>query len=62
MYRKHNLNKLFTIDNVYYKLQKKYYELNLKNVYEYTKTLKNDEYFCRNISTKQTATKDKRII
>ena len=66
-YRKHNLNKLFTIDNnflknAYYKLQKKYYELHLENVYEYTKTLKNDEYFCRNISIKQLITKDKHII
>ena len=67
LYNQNKLNDNFKCDkiylkNLYYRSIKKYYQLNLENIYEYTEKLPNGEYFCRYISIKQLITKDKKNI
>ena len=66
-YDQNNLKEIFKIDkiylkNLYYRIIKKYYQLNLENIYDYSEKLPNDEYFCRYVSIKQLITKDKKTI
>ena len=64
-YEQNNLKEIFKIDkiylkNLYYRIIKKYYQLNLENIYDYAEKLPNDENFCRNVTIKQLITKDKK--
>ena len=66
-YNNNNLKESFKIDkiylkNIYYRIIKKYYQLNLENIYEYAEKLPNDENFCRSVTIKQLIGKDKKII
>ena len=66
-YEQNNLKEIFKIDkiylkNLYYRIIKKYYQLNLENIYDYDEKLPSDENFCRNVSIKQLITKDKKTI
>ena len=66
-YDQNNLKEIFKIDkiylkNLYYRIIKKYYLLNLENIYYYAQKLPNDENFCRNVTIKQLITKDQKTI
>ena len=66
-YNNNNLKEIFKIDkiylkNIYYRIIKKYYQLNLENIYEYAEKLPNEENFCRSVTIKQLIGKDKKII
>ena len=64
---KDNLDDFFKINdtflkNTYYNLLKKLYDLNLDNLYEYSKILENGENFCRTIIIKQLISKQLKLI
>ena len=64
---KNNFDDFFKINdtflkNTYYNLLKKLYDLNLENLYEYSKILENGENFCRTIIIKQLISKELKMI
>ena len=67
LYNIYKLKDVFICDkiylkNLYYRIIRKYYQLNLENIYEYAEKLCNGENFCRNVTIKQLLTHDKKII
>ena len=56
-----HLNDIY-FKNLYYKIKKSLYQFNLEGIYEYSKRINNDEYFCRYISLKMLISKDKKLI
>ena len=67
LYNMKKLKDVFICDkiylkNLYYRIIRKYYQLNLENIYDYAEKLPNEENFCRNVTIKQLLTHDKKII
>ena len=56
-----HLNDIY-FKNLYYKIKKSLNQFNLEDIYEYSKRINNDEYFCRYISLKMLISKDKKLI
>ena len=53
---------IYILKNLYYKIKKPINQFNLEDIYEYSKRINNDEYFCRYISLKMLISKDKKLI
>ena len=47
---------------MYYKVKRNLKNLNLEDIYEYSKVLNNGQNFCRNISLKMIISKEKKLI
>ena len=67
LYNMYNLKNIFICDkiylkNLYYRIYRKYYQLNSENIYDYAEKLSNEENFCRYISMKQLLNKENKII
>ena len=67
IYYKNNLEKVLQINdtyfkNIYYKIKRNIKNLNIEDIYEYSKVLNNGENFCRNISLKMIISKEKKLI
>ena len=67
LYIEKRLKEKFTCDNVYlknlyYRIFRKYYQLNLENVYDYSEKISNNENFCRYVTIKQLVSKDNKMI
>ena len=65
IYYKNNLeisNKWYIFKNLYYKIKRNLKNLNLEDIYEYSKILNNGENFCRNISLKMIISNEKKLI
>ena len=67
IYYKSELNNTFIVEesnfkNIYYKVKRNFKFFNLEDIYEYSKSINNGEFFCRNISLKMIISNDKKII